>query len=200
MRSLAILSALAVTFLAASGGDRMTNAPGTVQTDSNGRLFGDFEIRDAKPGEPGLLNSTGTGGACLIAQYPVAPRSCRTDDECHVWGPVGIAYDGYCVRDEKARTVKVGQITDTSSNASEVVAARGTCWVKPSEDYCLKGQPVGHWSTPPADATQFTAATKVKKWRVYTCLNGDPGACKGDTAANGRPGRALHRAGEIFPK
>jgi hypothetical protein len=198
MRSLALLSALAVTFMAASGGDRMTNAPGTVQIDSGGKFFGDFHIKVAGPGEPALANSVGTGGACLIAQFPVVPRSCRSDDECNVWGAVALKYNGYCVRDEKPRAVKVGQVMDNSSKTLEVVVPRGTCWVKPSEAFCLKGKPTGDWSTPPADAKNFVAATKVKNWRVYTCLNGDPGACKGDTTANGRPGKALHRAGIVY--
>ena len=94
MRSLALLSALAVTLMAAGGGDRMTNAPGTVQIDSAGKFFGDFHIKVAGPGEPALTNSVGTGGACLIAQYPVAPRSCKTDDECNVLGAVELKYNG----------------------------------------------------------------------------------------------------------
>ena len=197
MRSVAILSFLAVAFLSASGPDKMTNAPGTVQTDSLGNLSGDFEIRLANPGEPGLPNSVGTGGACLIAQYPVAPRSCRTDEECKISAASGTTWDGYCVRDEKAGGGKGGEM-DTASNTSEVEAPPGTCWVKPSEAFCLKGEPAGHWSTPSADPTKFIEATKAKKWRVYTCLNGDPGACRGDTTANGRPGKALHRAGVVY--
>lgn len=141
-------------------------------------LSGAFEIRPPNPGEPSI-SSTGIGGACLVAQLPVQAKSCTTNHQCDiVFGHNEPKWGGYCLG--------------------------GQCWVKPSENYCLKGVGVGAHSTPPADASavySYAAAngpTPAIKWRVIGCINGVPVSqnAKAPAPCPGGPGDVIHDAGQ----
>jgi hypothetical protein len=149
-----------------------------VMTGAPRVLSGAFEIRPPNPGEPSV-SSTGFGGACLVAQLPVQAKSCTTNHQCDiVFGHDEPKWGGYCLG--------------------------GQCWVKPSEDYCLKGVGVGAHSTPAADASAVYAYAAGKgtapaiKWRVLGCINGVPVSKDSNALAPcpGGPGEAVHDAGQ----
>ncbi len=130
-------------------------------------LSGKFTIRSPAPGER-LFSTNGSGGACLIARVPQDPKACTLDTECDLVvrrrGLVGrTTWHGYCLKGGGGPS--------------------GTCWVKPSDDYCLKGPHVqtGQHTLPVVDTTEVyqyltgsPAASPVRPvdWMVYACLNG----------------------------
>lgn len=162
----------------------MANVPGLVKAMPPGsnKLSGHFEIREIRPGENFIFSASSKGGACLVAQYPVVPKSCNQHSQCGL-PPSGIgngAY-AYCVAEQPGALAPAGA---------------GTCWIKPSEDFCLKGVGPGAFDTAPADTTQIVRAAGVKQWRLLTCLNGVPGACSGQVDAT--PNELQHEAGDIY--
>ena len=174
---------------ASSNGPKMVNVPGAVTAFPAGssKITGHFEIRLAQPGEP-FIFSNGTGGACVVAQYPVEPKSCTKHSECALPASgTGNGASSYCLAESPA-SPKAGNGGATPPNGA------GTCWIKPSESFCLKFQSQGQHDTPPADTTAV-AATGVKKWRVLSCLNGEPGACGG---AKATPNELQHQAGPVY--
>jgi hypothetical protein len=141
-------------------------------------LSGAFEIRPPNPGEASI-SSNGVGGACLVAQLPVQAKSCTTSRQCDiVFGHGKPKWGGYCLG--------------------------GQCWIKASENYCLKGVGIGPHSTPPADASAVYdyAAKKGEsppiKWRVLGCVNGVPVSknAKAPAPCPGGPGQVIHDAGQ----
>ena len=118
-------------------------------------LNGRFEIRAPMPGEQSI-QSNGRGGACLLAQVPVEPKSCSVDAQCNIERGSGHAkWHGYCLH--------------------------GSCWVKPSEAYCLKGQGEGSHAFPTTavDTSEVysyvarqMAGLRPVPWKVVGCLNG----------------------------
>src|SRR5512147_1811336 len=61
-------------------------------------LNGRFEIRAPMPGEQSI-QSNGRGGACLLAQVPVEPKSCRVDAQCNIEPGAGRAkWQGHCLQ------------------------------------------------------------------------------------------------------
>ena len=147
-----------------------------VTTSAARVLRGAFEIRAPNPGEPSIA-SNGFGGACLVAQLPVQPKACHANQQCNI-GHGDSMWGGYCLG--------------------------GTCWVKPSENYCLKGVGVGQHSTPAVDASDayaYAAAnheTPPIKWRVLGCLNGVAVSENSNArpACPGGPGEVMHDAGD----
>ena len=187
-----IILVAATSGLGQSAARRITNAPGAVQVDPDGKLRTSFEIRLAKPGEPFLVNSAEIGGACLLAQYPVTPKSCHDNSDCDMEG-----YNGHCIPESVQRVVLTpprGQGSPPARDKPE----KGTCWALPTSEessYCLVGQPVGAYQIGPVDVQPFVQATGVVKWRVLTCLNGTPGACRGEPAST--PAMLLAEAGPV---
>ena len=126
------------------------------------RLTGKFTIRIARPGEPFVRPGT-FGGACLMAQFYGADRGCFKDHECDypVAGRVA-PWRGYCVREKDSLPGNLGT---------------NSCWVKPSEDYCLKGVYDGTHYIPTVDVDEvYGEARKYSqnpvKWMVSGCING----------------------------
>jgi hypothetical protein len=191
-RELSLLAAIFLGTTGCGGGNpsppKMTNEPGVVSAPAAGKLSGHFEIRAALPGDP-FIFSSGMGGACLVAQYPVEPASCTKHTECAL-PPAGTGEQAfaYCIAESPGRPTAGG-------GGGIPPAGAGTCWFKPSKEFCLKGVGTGQWDTPAADAATVAAATGVKKWRVLTCLNGAPGACGGAPAT---PNELQHQAGPIY--
>lgn len=150
-----------------------------VKSSAPRMLSGAFEIRPPNPGELSI-NSNGFGGACLLAQLPVRPRQCTTDRQCDiVFGHGERKWNGYCLD--------------------------GSCWVKPSEAYCMKGVGAGPHSTPDKDASEVYSyaaasgqAASPIKWRVLGCLNGVAVSPDSNAPAPcpGGPGEAIHDPGE----
>lgn len=114
-------------------------------------IVGRFEIRSARNNETYVADAAAKGGACLVAQVPVDPKSCSADSECAVPGQ---QFFPYCLQ--------------------------GTCWVKPKAESCLRGQGVGVHQTTPGDANEVYAylasisETRPVAWRVLGRLNGTP--------------------------
>ena len=195
-RQLSILALTAVLVGAAvyaqtSGnphGPKMANVPRLV-TASGTTLTGHFEIRPAQPGEPGIFSSVDMGGACLVAQYPSQPRACTKHTECAL--PTSGMGDGaasYCLPESPG--------APRAGNAGAVPpVGAGSCWIKPSEAFCLKRQGPGPHDIGPVDSAPVVAATSAKKWRVLTCLNGIPGACAGAPAT---PNQYQHQSGPVY--
>ena len=117
------------------------------------------------------------GGACLVAQYPAQPKSCTKHSECALPSSgIGEGAASYCLPESPGKP--------TSGNGKSVPpVGAGSCWIKPSEDFCLKGAGVGSHDTAPVNSAPVAAATGVKRWRVLTCLNGIPLACTGQVPA-----------------
>jgi hypothetical protein len=197
-RNLSLLASAAILVGAAvyaqtSGnphGPKMANVPGLVTASlGSTKLTGHFEIRPALPGEPGIFSTVDMGGACLVAQYPAKPQACNKHTQCGLPSSgVGEGAASYCLPESP------GAPTADNSGVAPPVGA-GSCWIKPSEDFCLKRQGVGsHEIT--QDSAPVAAATGVKKWRVLTCLNGIPAACTGQVSAT--PNEYQHQAGPVF--
>lgn len=149
-------------------------------------LQGEFEIRAPHPGEEGI-DSSGLGGACLIAQIPNNPvKACTSNDECHI--PPGTPapgtspnYWGYCMS--------------------------GQCWIKgvgPGDPYCNKGVKAGKHSvptTPLNTGAMYTYAasradTRIPlRWSVLACLNGVWDPTKGKPPCGDGPGEVIHDQG-----
>ncbi len=173
-------------------GPKMANVPGAVASLPAGSaiLTGHFEIRPAQPGEPGIFSSANMGGACLVAQYPAQPKSCTKHSECALPSSgIGEGAASYCLPESPGKP--------TSGNGKSVPpVGAGSCWIKPSEDFCLKGAGVGAPDTAPVNSAPVAAATGVKRWRVLTCLNGIPLACTGQVPAT--PNEYQHQAGPVY--
>jgi hypothetical protein len=170
---------------ASANGPKMTNVPGAVTASPAGspNLTGHFEIRLAQPGDA-FVFSSGGGGACLVTQYPATPTRCNQQSECALPSAnMGVHAASYCLPDDSGRGVGVTP-----------PAGAGTCWIKPSDSFCLKPVGPGVHDTPPADTTALVAAG-MKKWRVLTCLNGAPGACGGAPAT---PNELQHQVGPVY--
>ena len=175
---------------ASSNGPKMTNVPGLVTASPGGspNFTGHYEIKLAQPGDA-FIFSNGTGGACIVAQYPVPPASCTKHTDCALpTTGIGNGASSYCLAESPGKPTAGG-------GGGLPPAGAGTCWIKPSESFCLKFQSQGQHDTPPADSTAL-AALGVKKWRVLTCLNGEPGACGG---AKATPNELQHQAGPVYP-
>jgi hypothetical protein len=152
-----------------------------------------FEIRnDKSDGEP-FIQSNGSGGAGMVAQFPVVPQICGAAlPACKP--TVGDA--AYCIRENP---------TDNE----------GTCWERPKKGWFdgnpsrIKMQGPGIFDVPGEvgslgrlfaasdtfDARNFASLTGVTKWRLYSCLNGQPGSCSVSPPVEGS---ALRRAGPIY--
>ena len=115
-------------------------------------LSGRFEIREARQGET-YVEGPATGGACLIAQVPIDPKTCTADAQC---GIPGKPFLGYCLRNQ--------------------------CWVKPANDSCLRGQPpqANAYETPQKDTNEIytylasIGESRPVSWMVLGRLNGLP--------------------------
>jgi hypothetical protein len=197
-RALAILlpaaAILGLPACGAGGGNqnppKMTNVPGAVGESpaGSGKLSGHFQIRPAQPGDP-FIFSAGVGGACHVTQYPVAPQSCTRHSECGLPSDgTGNGASAYCLAESPGSPTAGGGGGVPPSGA-------GTCWIKPSEDFCLKGVTEGRHDTPSADTALIVSKQHVKTWRVLTCLNGAPGACGGAPAT---PNELQHQAGPVY--
>jgi hypothetical protein len=172
-------------------GPKMTNVPGAVTASPAGsaNLTGHFEIRAFQPGDNFIFSSASIGGACLVGQYPVPPKSCTQHTECPLppQRATGNGVSSYCLQESPG--------APTAGNGGAVPpTGAGTCWVKPSEDFCLTFVGPGQHDTTAADSTAM-AAEGVKKWRVLTCLNGVPGACGGAPAT---PNQLQHQSGTVY--
>lgn len=129
-------------------------------------VSGSFRVE--APRRAGIV-STGTGGACLVADP--GNRTCRTDDDCGdlrtQYHPAGAAY---CLRRNRANK-------------------RKTCWVRPGRDldFCLKSPvvplPVNTRIDLPQVDPRVMGANKNIRWRVHACLNGYDAATKKDNRA-----------------
>jgi hypothetical protein len=190
------LAALLVSVMACGQGGgnpnppKMANVPGSVSASPTGstKLTGHFEIRPAQAGDR-FIFSSGVGGACVLAQYPVSPRRCTRHSECELPAAgTGEGASSYCVQESPGSPLAGGGGGVPPSGA-------GTCWFKPSKNFCLKGVGQGQHDTPTADSAAVAAANGVKKWRVFTCLNGAPGACAG---ADATPNELQHQAGPVY--
>jgi hypothetical protein len=167
-------------------GPKMTNVPGAVSPspDGSAKLTGHFEIRQALPGENFLFSSASIGGACIVGQYPAQPQSCTQHSECALPSTgTGNGASSYCLAESP------GAPTGGNAGATPPNGA-GTCWIKPSEGFCLKFVGPGKHDTPPA-----APPAGIKKWRVLTCLNGVPGACGGAPAT---PNELQHQVGPVY--
>lgn len=184
---------VAVAAYAQTGGNphgpKMANVPGAV-TAAGALLTGHYEIRPALPGEPGIFSTSDMGGACLVAQYPAQSRSCTKHTECGLPSSgVGEGASSYCLPESPESPI--------AGNAGAVPpTGAGTCWIKPSEAFCLKMQGPGAHEIGPVDSAPVAAATGVKKWRVLTCLNGIPAACSGQVPAT--PNEYQHQSGPVY--
>jgi hypothetical protein len=166
-----------------SNGPKMTNIPGAVSESPAGsrNLTGHFEIRQAQPGDA-FVFSGGSGGACLVTQNPADPKRCNQQSECALPSDnMGVNAASYCLPDDPGR----GLVPP---------AGGGTCWFKPSDDFCLKPVGVGQHDTTPQDPTALAQAG-MKKWRVLSCLNGAPGACRTGAPT---PHEVQHQVGAVY--
>ena len=164
-----------------ANGEKMTNVPGAVTESPPGsrNLTGHYEIRLAGPGDA-FIFSSGGGGACLVTQYPAAPKRCSQHSECALPSTnMGVNAGSYCLPDN-AGPVRPG--------------GAGTCWIKPSDDFCLKGVTLGQHDIAPRDTTALAAAG-MKKWRVLSCLNGPPGTCRTGAPT---PNQVQHQVGPVY--
>ena len=94
---------------------RIVSEAGSIRT-----LHGEYSIRPARPNEPYMEFAT-NGGACLLAKIPVEGKSCTKQSDCNVTVPGQPQWYGYCLGAHQLPTTQ-----------------GGTCWIKPSEQYCLK--------------------------------------------------------------
>jgi len=159
------------------------------------QLRGHFEIR-APIGADRHIQSTGTGGACLIAQNRSTAKPCSSDDDCNKFpmtrAPSGLLYDptdkpgryGYCVRSS---------------------LEHGTCWWKPSYNNCKipafgPGKFVTPWITPYETLTLLRLPPNAKlSWRVVACLNGIDVDVPSDDGL--KPcSETVHRPGEVMER
>jgi len=205
-RRTVILAAATFPLLIAACGD-FTVRPGEVE---KGQLVGGtgiqgpFEIAFANPGEPTVSSQTGRGGACMVAQDPRWPKRCQTDSDCKVVPytdengtthvPHASAY-GYCL-----------------PYSNKAVASTKSCWVKPSERYCLKGVGPGKHIIPAVSqdgARAYLGAHSQLSWRVVGCVNGNDDENSDDSndkgkppcgEANPKPGERLELAGKEKPE
>jgi hypothetical protein len=175
---------MAVLISAGARAKVFTNAPGQVvvvphPVEERIQLSGHFDIRPQLGNEPAIESTLG-GGACLVAQLPDAVGgTCTSEIQCADPATGG---RGYCIKE-----------TPTAAN--------GTCWVRAPEtdfnDACkIPVTGPGSFDTPAFDVTDFVRDTRARRWRVYACLNGPPGACsKPADYVEGLT--VLHRAGPI---
>jgi hypothetical protein len=169
---------------ATTNDSKMTNVPGAVTElpPRSRKLTGHFEIRPAQPADR-FVFSGGSGGACLVTQYPAVPKRCNQHSECALPSAnMGVNAASYCLPD------KPGQ------GGTVPPAGAGTCWIKPSDGFCLKPVGVGQHDTTPQDTTSLAAAG-MRKWRVLTCLNGAANACR--TGAR-TPNEVQHQVGDVY--
>lgn len=143
--------------------DRKEIIPGPVQLGEAG-MSGSFRIEASPLG----VESTGTGGACLV--FSARRRGgavCRTDTDCKP-DDVFAGGSGYCLGAGPSRT--------------------GRCWTRPAETkdapLCRRSAamplPVGQQIGFPVDAAGRSlpvAKPRPGWWRVHACLNLVLGAC-----------------------
>jgi hypothetical protein len=164
-----LLIALWIPLHASGDPQILRNIGGPIEVEGN-RIRGTFVIALAQL--PEGVNSTGTGGACLIADLnsvaiPQNGGACHDDDDCTEL-PADVTTDlpiedqrwySYCVKPE-------GQPV-------------GRCWTKAGGAYCNKS-PTAPWSLGPhpvpvsfVDMTAVFQRTGMSAiaWRVHTCLN-----------------------------
>lgn len=156
--TLVLLAALSV-----HAADRKEIIPGPVLV-ADGGMSGSFRIEDSTRG----LQSTGTGGACLVfSARRRGGAACQTDSDCQPDADFA-GGSGYCLRKDAAR--------------------KGRCWTRPAEapgaPYCRRSPvrplPVGERIAVPVDAGGRplpVAGPRPGWWRVHACLNLAPGAC-----------------------
>jgi hypothetical protein len=157
-------------------------APAASPNATQRRLYGKFEIRPPHPGEESILSNGGPGGACLLAQVPVQPKSCMQAEECDYSPTPGQpgAWHGYCL----------------GANSAE--QRPGTCWVNPIES-CLRGQGPGSYETPIVNASQLYAqlGQQAVKWRLLGCLSGTHPPGTAPPCADPSTGKTLLVLGKI---
>lgn len=154
-----------------------TIVPGKILAPSSKapwELRGTFEIRDPLPGEP-YIQSSGGGGATMVAQFPVTVQICSATLPPCPSHPAAVR--SHCLYENR---------TD----------ATGTCWIRPRQKLDdgnpsnLRVQGPGDFTVPAKraaisiiaqpdrfDARSFASLTEVTKWRLLSCLNGLPGSC-----------------------
>jgi hypothetical protein len=165
--------------------------PGIVQPY---QYKGEYDVHSPRGSEIGIP-SYGVSGACLVHQIAGKEKQCSTDSECNLYmegRPVRTTWNGYCL-------------------AGENNASPKTCWIKQSENYCLKGQEgTGKHYTPGVDVREVydeahrrTGHNPAKvDWRVLACLNGiDPAHPDNRPCRDGpdNPTMVQHSAGPILP-
>ncbi|MEO5629568.1 MAG: hypothetical protein ABIQ62_07360 [Thermomonas sp.] len=134
--------------------------PGKVRA-AAGTISATFKVIESKDG----IQSTGTGGACLVAN--LSGRECHTDDDCRdlrtAYHPDGWAY---CLQPKSSIGAKA-------------------CWIRPGRqaDYCrvspVSPYPLGaEISLPRVDGAPRHDDTPVR-WLIHGCLaRYDPAAGK----------------------
>jgi hypothetical protein len=168
-----------------ANGPKMTNVPGAVTESPAGsrKLTGHFEIRLAQPGDA-FVFSGGSGGACLVTQYPAEPKRCNQHSECALPSAnMGVNAASYCLPDKGG-----------PGEGKVPPAGAGSCWIKPSDAFCLKPVGVGQHDTAPQDTTALAQAG-MKKWRVLTCINGAEAACRTGAPT---PNQVQHQVGDVY--
>ncbi len=165
------MALLLLASMSAAAEERREIIPGPVQSGDAG-ISGSFRIEASPLG----VESTGTGGACLV--FNARRRGgavCRADADCKP----DVAFaggSGYCLGAGPSRT--------------------GRCWTRPAESkdapLCRRSPtvplPVGQQIGFPVDAAGRllpVAKPRAGWWRVHACLNLLPGACA-DPASKAR--------------
>lgn len=166
--SLMLLPLLVVAAIPTGAAVRKEIIPGPVQLDKSG-MSGSFRIEASPRG----VESTGTGGACLVfSTRKRGGAACHVDSDCKP----DVAFtggSGYCLGAGPSRT--------------------GRCWSRPAESkdapLCRRSPivplPVGEQIGFPVDAAGRllpVAKPRAGWWRVHACLNLVPGACAGPTS------------------
>lgn len=126
--------------------------PGKVRA-AAGTVSATFKVIESRHGIP----STGTGGACLVAN--LSRRACRTDDDCRDLRTTHHANGGaYCLRPKASLGAK-------------------TCWVRPGRqsDYCrvspVSPYPLGEEIALPHINGDPRRDGMPVRWLVHGCLN-----------------------------
>lgn len=191
-RRIVILAAATFPMLIAACGE-YTVRPGEVE---KGQLVGGtgiqgpFEIAFANPGEPSVSSQTGRGGACMVAQDPRWPKRCQADADC--------AVEPYTDENGRKHVPHASAYGYCLAYSNPAVASVKSCWVKPSERYCIKGLSPGKHVIPAVGDDQarayFGAGSRLS-WRVVGCVNGND-----DEAADAAIDKGKPPCGERNPK
>jgi hypothetical protein len=205
-RRIVILAAATFPMLIAACGE-YTVRPGEVE---KGQLLGGtgiqgpFEIALANPGEPTVTSQTGTGGACMVTQDPRTPRPCQTDADCRV--------EPYTDENGRKHVPHLSAYGYCLAYSNKALSSTKSCWIKPSESYCLKRVGPGKHlisATSEYQARQYLGMHTQLTWRVVGCVNGnddestDNANDKGKPPcgeANPKPGERLELAGKEKPE